>query len=67
MYSNQNRRLMDKKQLRDFVLWLREKLAESESVIKVSKVTHNYGKATLFEGKRDAYLDMLKKLNMNQL
>ena len=58
---------MDKRQLRTIVDWLRERLSETESVIKESKLNHNYGKATLFEGKKDAYLECLKKINLNAL
>ncbi len=49
------------------VLWLREKLNETESVIKESKLSHNYGKATQYEGKREAYMECLRKLNTNVL
>lgn len=58
---------MEKKQNRDLVVWLRNKLSETESVIKESKLTHNYGKATQYEGKKEAYLDCLKKLNLDSL
>lgn len=53
---------MSKNVQQDIVTWLRTKLAETESVIKESKLNHNYGKATQFEGRREAYLDCLRKL-----
>lgn len=56
---------MNKKQLLDLVSWLRVKLSEADSKIKESKVTHNYGKATQYEGMRDAYLECLRKINMD--
>lgn len=58
---------MEKRQLKSVVDWLRERIKETESVIKESKLTHNYGKATQYEGKRDAYLECLQKLNINAL
>lgn len=58
---------MNKKQLLDLISWLRVKLAESESVIKESKITHNYGRATQFEGMRDAYLECLRKINLDKI
>jgi hypothetical protein len=56
---------MDKKRLREMVAWLRHQLSETESVIKESKIAHNYGKATVFEGKREAYMDCLRKLTVD--
>jgi hypothetical protein len=58
---------MNKKQLQDLILWLRDKLSESESIIKESKITHNYGRATQFEGMRDAYLECLRKINLDKI
>ncbi|MBX7094877.1 MAG: hypothetical protein K1X56_09155 [Flavobacteriales bacterium] len=58
---------MDKKQVRDLVSWLRGKVSETESVIKESKLTHNYGKATIYEGKKEAYLDILRKINLDSI
>lgn len=58
---------MNKKQLLDLISWLRVKLAESESVIKESKITHNYGRAAQFEGMRDAYLECLRKINLDKI
>lgn len=57
---------MNKKQLLDLITWLRVRLTESESVIKESKITHNYGRATQYEGMRDAYLECLRKINLDQ-
>lgn len=57
---------MSKKVQQDMLTWLRTKLAETESVIKESKLNHNYGKATQFEGKREAYLDCLRRLTNEQ-
>lgn len=57
---------MNKKQLLDLISWLRIKLVESEGIIKQSKITHNYGRATQHEGMRDAYLDCLRRINLDQ-
>jgi hypothetical protein len=58
---------MHNKQVNDLVSWLREKLSETESVIKESKISHNYGRATQYEGKKEAYMECLRKLNLNIL
>ncbi|HRE75945.1 MAG TPA: hypothetical protein PK637_15195 [Flavobacteriales bacterium] len=58
---------MEKNRLREMVSWLRMQLSEAESVIKESKIAHNYGKASVFEGKRDAYLDCLRKLTTDMI
>jgi len=58
---------MNKKQLLDLISWLRIKLAESESIIKEAKITHNYGKATQYEGMREAYLECLRKINLDSV
>lgn len=57
---------MNKKQLLDLITWLRIKLVESEGIIKQSKISHNYGRATQYEGMRDAYLDCLRRINLDQ-
>ena len=58
---------MQNKQVNDLVSWLREKLSETESVIKESRISHNYGRATQYEGKKEAYMECLRKLNLNIL
>jgi hypothetical protein len=58
---------MNAKQLQDLMDWLRQKLQETDSKIKESQVCHNYGKATQYEGKKEAYLECLRKLNLNTL
>ena len=58
---------MNKKQLLDLITWLRTKLAESETIIKEAKITHNYGRATQYEGMREAYLDCLRKINLDKI
>ena len=58
---------MNKKQLLDLVSWLRNKLAESESAIKEAKIAHNYGRATHYEGMKEAYLECLRRIDAGQL
>lgn len=58
---------MNKKQLLDLISWLRIKLSETDSIIKESKVTHNYGRATQYEGMREAYLDCLRRINLDKV
>lgn len=55
---------MNAKQTRDLINWLKSRLIDAESKIKESQITHNYGKATQYEGMREAYLECLRKLNI---
>ena len=42
--------------------WLREQVKTVNEAIKELEKTHNYGKATLCEGMRDAYIKCLEKI-----
>lgn len=58
---------MNARQTRDLISWLRLRLIDAESKIKESQLTHNYGRATQYEGMREAYLECLRKLNIQML
>jgi hypothetical protein len=46
----------------DITGWLREQLKSINAAIQDLEKTHNYGKATLCEGMREAYMQCLKRL-----
>lgn len=58
---------MNVKQTKDLVFWLKARLVDAESKIKESHLTHNYGRATQYEGMREAYLECLRRLNVQIL
>lgn len=58
---------MKAQQTRDLISWLKSRLIEAECKIKESHLVHNYGKATQYEGMREAYLECLRKLNIQLL
>ena len=58
---------MNAKQTKDLIAWLKCRLNEADSKIKESQVVHNYGKATQYEGMKEAYLECLRKLNVNMI
>lgn len=46
----------------DLVGWLRDQVRSVSEAIKELEKTHNYGKATMCEGMREAYMRCLEKL-----
>jgi hypothetical protein len=58
---------MNAKQLQELINWLRGQLKDTDSKIKESQVTHNYGKATQYEGMKEAYLECLKQLSVSSI
>lgn len=42
--------------------WLREQVKTVNEAIRELEQTHNYGKATLCEGMREAYMKCLEKI-----
>ncbi len=55
---------MNAQQTRDLVAWLKARLTDAECKIKESQIIHNYGRATQYEGMKEAYLECLRKLNI---
>jgi hypothetical protein len=58
---------MNAKQTRDLISWLKARLNEADMKIKESQIVHNYGRATQYEGMKEAYLETLRKLNVNMI
>jgi hypothetical protein len=46
----------------DLTGWLREQVKTVNEAIQSLEKSHNYGKATLCEGMREAYMQCLKRL-----
>ena len=54
---------MSKEKLLEFAAWINAKLSRVNDTIIDAKNKHNYGKATQYAGKRDAYKEILDRVN----
>ena len=54
---------MEKEQLQQLVRWLNDQINQSNTIINDAQKTANYGKSTLYEGMREAFVKCLTKVN----
>lgn len=54
---------MNTEQLHELLNWMNNQLNHINRVINESHEKNNYGREALFEGKRDAYLELMRKIN----
>ena len=57
---------MDTKQLQEFIRWLNNQINHSAEVIADSHNTSNYGRESMYEGMRDAFMRCLNKLQEDE-
>lgn len=48
------------------IQWLSKQIELANVLIEEAKITKNYGKQTHYSGMKQAYLEMLNKLNFNK-
>lgn len=53
---------MSHQQVHELLSWINSQLTHINKVINESHEKSNFGREAMFEGKRDAYLELMRKL-----
>lgn len=57
---------MEKEQQQEFIRWLNVQINYTKDVINESHNSNNYGRESMYEGMRDAFLRCLNKLKISE-
>lgn len=58
---------MENKQANELIQWLTQQINHANEVISESHRTNNFGRETMYEGMRDAFMRCLNMLNKDKL